>query len=160
MKEIELTQGQAAIVDDEDYEYLSQWKWFAAFDPSTKTYRAVRTDSKIKKTILMHRVVMRVSDPSFFVDHKNHNTLDNTKENLRVCSNSENIANSRIAKNNTTGYKGISFKKGKYEVRIIKNGKYYYLGRFQNLMEAASIYDKKAKELFGEFAKLNFPEEV
>lgn len=141
MKEIELTQGQVAIVDDDDYEYLSQWKWCASYSHG---FYAVRY-----KNIKMHRVICK-APRNMSVDHINHNTLDNRKSNLRICTHQENMRN-QIS---TIGAKGIRKRKsGNYEARI--SGK--YLGVFENKIDAVNAYNKKAIELFGEFANLNFP---
>ncbi len=95
------------------------------------------------------------------VDHINHNGLDNRKENLRICTVAENCRNSRPSKrkNKLSKYKGVSFDKKRkvYRVLIWHNKKQYFLGTFKNETEAAKAYDRKARELFGEFAYLNFP---
>jgi len=90
------------------------------------------------------------------VDHINHNTLDNRRCNLRVCTQNQNRYNLNLRKNNQSGYKGVSFKHNHWEVQLKKDKKYIYGGSFKDKIEAAKAYDKKAKELFGEFAKLNF----
>jgi len=80
MKEIKLTKGQVALVDDEDFEYLNQWKWFAHV--RRDRYYAARSDWSNRpksKTISMHRVILGITNPKLFGDHKNHNTLDKPK---------------------------------------------------------------------------------
>lgn len=151
MKRIPLTQDRFAFVDDEDYEYLMQWKWILLINGKHKY--AIRRENG--KPIMMHRVIMRVSD-GFIVDHRNGNGLDNTRSNLRVCTNEENIRNRKLNQNSTTGYKGVTRRNSRFTAKVVFQGKDYFLGRFDTAVEAAKAYDKKAKELFGEFAKLNF----
>ena len=160
MKEIELTQGQITIVDDEDYEYLSQWKWYAKLSISTGKFYAVRSDrtSGKHKTIWMHRVIMK-TPKDMETDHKDLNTLLNLRSNLRNATASQNRANKNAQKNNKNKYKGVSpSSKNRYMVNINRDGKRIYVGNYEKLKDAALAYDKKAIELFGEFARLNFHE--
>lgn len=91
------------------------------------------------------------------LDHKNRDKLDNRRSNLRFCTLSENKANSVIPKNSTTGFKGVTFhaKLGKFQAQIMKNGKTFYLGLFNDAEEAASAYKSRARELFGEFSRVS-----
>lgn len=93
------------------------------------------------------------------IDHINHNTLDNQKSNLRVATRSQNCANRRKFKNNKSGYIGVIWHKHiqRYQAYISKDKKITHLGSFDDPIKAAQVRDAKAKELFGEFAKLNFP---
>jgi len=108
----------------------------------------------------MHRLLIH-APKGMEVDHINGNGLDNRICNLRICTRSQNQINKGLQKNNTTGYKGVSFikKHRKYRATIRINGKSMYLGEFESAKGAAFAYDNKAKELFGNFAKLNFVEE-
>lgn len=154
MKEIRLTQGRVTIVDDDTYEYLSQFSWhfmgsgYAARDTSQKDG---------KKLVLMHREIMHAPD-GVVVDHINHDSLDNRKANLRLCTHAQNIQNMKTPRSNTSGYKGVYLNKAsrKWQAYIRKNGVFYHLGLFSTAEEAAHTYDKKARELFGEFANTNF----
>jgi hypothetical protein len=161
MKEIPLTRGKTAIVDDADYEWLSQWKWCAGVGGSgTKCY-AVRhqgTGIKKRKMVLMHRIITNTPD-GMECDHINGNSLDNRRENLRICTHMENIRNRPLSKNNTTGYKGVVSRRGRYMVTIRLDYKRIYLGDFDTAEEAACAYDEAAKRYYGVFAKLNFPNE-
>lgn len=155
MKEIELTQGQVAIVDDDDYEYLSQWKWFAKFRKNSKKFVAETSEGR-NVHILMHRMIMKPQREEQ-VDHKNLDTLDNRKENLRVCNSSQNNANRKAY--SKTSYKGVyKTSSRKYQAVVVNNHKRYYLGLYGTAKQAAKAYDKKAIELHGEFARLNFSE--
>lgn len=157
MKEILLTQGKVAIVDDDMYEYLSQWKWCAHFDG--KIWYADRNEGKFpfRKTISMHRVVIDAPD-GVDVDHVNGDGLHNWRGNLRHCTKSENGRNRGKNKGNTSGFKGVSWskQKRKYEAYIKVHGKQTRLGFFATAEEAAHAYDSAAKSYHGEFARLNF----
>jgi len=104
---------------------------------------------------LLHKVIMGVGQ-KITVDHKDGNTLDNRKSNLRICTPADNTRNRMISIRNTTGYKGVhKYRKNKFTASIKFNNKSYFLGVFDCKMDAAKAYNAKAKELFGEFAWLN-----
>ena len=161
MKRIKLTQSKYAIVDDEDFERINQFKWCAACEHGY--WRAVRHKKETNgKQIIqrMHRLIMNVPK-RLQVDHRNYDGLDNRKSNLRICTHAENLHNQRPQKRKTSSqYKGVCwYKQGKkWLVKIRSNNRRIYLGCFTNEIAAAYAYDKKAKELFGEFAYLNFKE--
>lgn len=159
MKQIPLTQGKFAIVDDEDYEWLNQWKWYAR--KHRNTFYAIRNtnqQSSERKHVRMHRLILglRKGDGKTS-DHKNGNGLDNRRKNLRICTKSQNSQNRLPLKNTSSKFKGVYWdKKGKiWRAGIQKNSKRIYLGCFKSEIEAAKAYDRKAKELFGEFALCN-----
>lgn len=160
MKQIPLTQGKVTLVDDEDFEYLNQWKWHAMADDYT-FYVGRKEGWPIQKTIRMHRVITNAPG-GMFVDHINGNGLDNRRSNLRLCTVAENNRNIKGNHRNTTGYKGVTWHKRDHvfiaQIRV--NGKLFQVGRFSNALEAAKAYDKVAKEYHGDFASLNFPEGV
>jgi hypothetical protein len=160
MKLIPLTQSKFAIVDDEDFEELSKFKWCAKKN-HYGGYCAIRNCySRINKKqhpIYMHRQIMscpRGKD----IDHKNHNPLNNQRDNLRICTNRENIRNSRRRKDNTSGFKGVCWLKNrkKWMAYIQFDCKFHNLGYFNSKIEAACSYNNAAKLYFGEFANLNF----
>lgn len=152
MKLIALTQGKYAIVDDEDFEWLNQWKWCA--DNHQFTFYAVRTSEKTK--IYMHSFIIKAKD-GYEIDHRNNNGLDNQRHNLRVCTHIQNCHNGTSHKDSTSNYKGVSWYKNyqNWNAKICHNYKIKNLGYYESEIEAAKAYDEKAKELFGEFAKLN-----
>lgn len=157
MKTILLTQGKVALVDDEDYEYLNQWKWCA--NKIDNTYYAVRTIYKPKRQqILMHRVILNAPE-GVEVDHINSNGLDNQKSNLRLCTRNENQRHQRLRKDNTIGFKGIYFIKRNpqkpYYAYININSKRIHLGYYYTSKEAAQVYDKAALKYHKEFALTN-----
>jgi len=153
-KLIPLSQGKFAIVDPEDFDELSQYKWTAAKSPNT--FYAVRSDHG--RQIRMHRLITN-APKGLVVDHINHNGLDNRKSNLRLCTRSENARNQRPQTNRSSKYKGVCWHKNqkKWLARVYSNGVTYHLGSFKSQIAAAKAYDKKAKQLFGKFACLNFP---
>lgn len=154
-KLIPLTQGKFAIVDAEDYDRLSRNKWQAQYRFGTfYAKRSVR-----RSTHYMRREIMR-PPASLFCDHKNHDGLDNRKSNLRLCTRAENIRNQRPQKGRSSRYKGVCRVQGKYKwwAQIRFDGKIRHLGMFDSQPDAAVAYDRKAKELLGGFACLNFPQ--
>lgn len=157
IRTIPLTQGKVAIVDADDYEWLSQWEWYA--NKIDRTYYAVR--NKIRSKILMHREILGLKcGDNVKTDHRNGDGLDNRRENLRKCTDAENQHNqNHLRSKKTSVYKGVSWNKmnKNWRAAIWCNYKIYYLGSFGNEVDAAKAYDKAAKELFGEFAYLNFP---
>lgn len=157
MKEIKLTQGYVALVDDEDYEYLNQWKWYA--NQRGKYYyarRTLRNEQNKFSWITMHRLIMN-PPKGMDVDHINHNTLDNRKCNLRVCTRSQNCRNTTPC--GKSKYLGVyfSYYKDKSYIHsdILINGKKKHLGSFKTEEDAALAYNKTALELYGEYANLN-----
>lgn len=155
---IALTQDQVAIVDDEDYEWLNRHKWHAAYDPRTRSFYARRAPRVAGKKVMvpMHREIMGFPK-GLFVDHKNNDSLDNRRSNLRLATPSQNRQNQRRANmDNPTGYKGVDRPHpitGRFRARIVLNRKYINLGFFATAEEAAQAYGEAADRLYGEFAK-------
>lgn len=160
MKEITTKSNDIVYVDDEIYDYLSQFVWYTRKDRKTKYAIRFDTINGKKTSIQMHRDIMKLTDTRL-IDHIDGNRLNNQKDNLRICNNSENHMNRGKQRNNTSGYKGVTWHKKdkKWQAQIIKERKCYYLGSFVDPEDAARAYDKKAKELHGQFAKLNFSED-
>lgn len=155
---IPLTQNALAIVSDEDLTLLNEHKWNLA-----RNYRGIQYAKRNNKgkTTYMHRVVMNAPD-GMQVDHINGNGLDNRRSNLRICTNSQNAQNSFKKKNKSSRYKGVCWRKDdrNWIARITHNRKQICIGRYHDEVSAAQAYDKKAIELFGEFANLNFPKKA
>lgn len=166
MKTIPLTQGKFALVDDADFEYISQWKWQA--HKGVNTFYATRREwywdgrKQIYKRIQMHRVIMNALKGQE-IDHENCNGMDNRQCNIRFCTKAENQRN-RILTKHSSKFKGVSWhkrkKKKNWIARIKSNGRLRHLGYFCSQIEAAKTYDRAATKLFGEFALLNFPKGV
>lgn len=159
-KEILLTQGMAAIVDDEDYDYLNQWKWYYRKSKGKKTGYALRNQSigyGKQKNIQMHRVILGYSGATLQVDHINSNGLDNRKANLRLCTPNGNIQNQGLRICNKTGFKGVYFRKDlkKWQVHITSDRKRIHLGYHEDKEAAALAYNEAALKYHGEFARLN-----
>jgi hypothetical protein len=154
MKQIKLTQNTFAIVDDEDYPYLSKFKYHVKKKSPTRWY-AARLESRNGKqiTIYMHMDIMKPKK-GFDVDHEDHNGLNNQRYNLRECTHAQNTRNKHKSSNNKSGYKGVIKMGNKWRAKI----RQIYLGLFDSPIDAARAYDKKALELFGEYAALNFPD--
>lgn len=153
MKQIPLTQGEFALVDDSDYEFLMQWKW--QYHSAGYARRDYQIDNK-KYKVYMHRVIIGVEN-GLVTDHINGNKLDNRKENLRLCSQRQNSMNSHETKNSSSKFKGVSlFKRdSNWSSGITVNGKKKHLGYFLSETDAAAAYNEAAIKYFGEFAKLN-----
>lgn len=158
MKKIQLQNcNQEVMLDDEDYDKLYKYGWNANFTANGVIYAQATINNE---TVLMHRVIMNLSrSDSTVCDHRNDNGLDNQKTNLRLATYSQNNANRRISNRNKSGFKGVSWRKkeGFWSAEIHVRGKKHWLGFFRNKKKAALAYDEKAKELLGEFARLNFP---
>ncbi len=157
MKQILLTKGRFALVDDEDSERVSTHKWCLLKVGDLYYARRNKLVNQAWKTELMHRVVMN-AEKGQQLDHIDGDGLNNTKANLRFCTHSQNIANSTPMENCSSKYKGVYWNRQnkKWRAQIILNGKGSFLGSFNSQIEAAKAYDKKAKEVFGEFARTNF----
>ena len=157
MKKISLTQGKFALVDDEDYEYINQWKWCYNNGYAVRG-KYIGTLNGKEKTIIvyMHRIINKTPD-GLHTDHISMDRLNNQKNNLRDCTVSQNHMNLKSYKNSSSKFKGVNWDKNreKWYVKIIINKKHTYLGRFSCEIEAAKAYNKAATENFGEFAKLN-----
>lgn len=155
MKKIPLTQNQVSLVDDEDFDKLNKFKWYA--DKQLSGFYARRMSyQNVRKCIHMSHVIINCPKGKQ-VDHINHDTLDNRKDNLRVCSNRENSINRRMLSNNKTGYRGVVWHKRdkKFASQIKNKGKHYHLGSYDCKHEAALVYNRKAKELHGKYAFQN-----
>lgn len=153
VKEIRLTKGFAAIVDDDDWLELASYNWFYV------NGYAARNSARHTPRTYMHRVIINAPD-GVQVDHINHNTLDNRRSNLRLCTHAENARNHKIARNNTSGYIGVAWRYDieKWMAYIENHGKRITLGYYESASDAAHVRDRKAIELYGAFASLNFPD--
>jgi len=147
-KEIQLTQNQVTVVDDEDFISASQFSWYAAWIRD-RFYAACVINGK---PIYLHTWLTGYKK----TDHRNGNSLDNTRFNLRPANDSQNQGNHGPNKNNSSGYKGVIFDKSRGNWRAKVAGRTVG-GRFTSPEDAAHAYDEAAWEHFGEFAWLNFP---
>lgn len=153
MKQIPLTQGKFALIDDEDFEWLMSWKWYCA-----KGYAVRKKVIEGKRFVFpMHREIMldQLSEIKTEVDHINRNKLDNRRENLRVCTRKENCRNRKSRSGSTSKYLGVSKSGNKWHAQIEVNGMAKHLGFFSVEEDAAIAYNQAALLNFGAFANLN-----
>jgi hypothetical protein len=165
MKEIPLTKGYAAQVDDDDFEWLSKYKWTAVVTGQQikRVYAYRRHDwdnakRRWKHIVWMHREIAKPAG-GLDVDHIDYNTLNNRKENLRCCSRSQNLAHNRRAIG-ATGFRGVTLTKDGSKAPYKTQFRGKCIGTFFDAKDAAYAYDAAAIKEFGEFAKLNFPPSI
>jgi hypothetical protein len=144
-------------IDTDDLNKIKKFNW--VIHPKDKKFY-ISTKMKIKgkqKNIQLHRFIMNIYNPNIFVDHKNGNTFDVRKSNLRFCNQYQNRHNSKIRKDNSSGYKGVYWHKNnnKWCCRIGCNNRKIFLGYFDNKIDAAKTYNKAALKYHGEFARIN-----
>lgn len=152
-KLIPLSRGISAIVDDYDFDQLSIYRWW-----SNNYGYAMREECSRgeKKTILMHRYIMGVQKGTL-LDHKNGLRHDNRRSNLRVAAFSQNMCNTKLRSDSTSGYKGVCWDKAKtkWMSHIVFQGRQYFLGYYSTPEEAAYVYDQVALQVHGQFARIN-----
>lgn len=152
-KELKLTRGYTAIVDDEDYEWLSKWKWTALPTAHRVYARRAYWDGDKYKTVYLHRQIMNATG-KITVDHINRDGLDCRRANMRLATNSQNCFNTGMRRNNTSGIRGVSWWKAmrawRADIRIM--GRHIHLGKFLTIRAAESAYRAAAEQFQGEFA--------
>jgi len=164
MKEIKLYGknglGLSALVDDSDFDELNKFRWHVKKHRKTNyAVRSIRINGKSTK-LKMHRVILNLTDQLISCDHKDHNGLNNQRNNLRACDNVSNRKNGSSNINSSSKYLGVFISKRKtksvFVAQIGLSGKSTHIGIYKSECEAAKAYDLKAKEHFGEYANLNF----
>jgi hypothetical protein len=153
-RSIPLSQGLSAVVDDEDFERISQFRWHARRNgrsAARSIYYAVRSEGR--HTIYMHRVVAGAAAGQV-VDHGDHDGLNNCRSNLRLCDQSLNTAHGRTPRGRS-GFRGVYPKRGRWEAKIELRGVVTRLGMFDRPEDGAAAYDAAAQAMFAEFAILN-----
>jgi hypothetical protein len=161
MKEIPLTQGKVALVNDEDYTEFGRLKW--------QTHRGAYTNyagrwvrhgpGRKREFIQLHRAIMQ-APPGIDVDHIDGNGLNCQRENMRRATRQQNCINTRIRCDNTTGFRGVVLRGDKFDGHIKVGGRKLHLGRFSTATAAALAYDRAALQYHGEYARLNFPQGI
>jgi hypothetical protein len=156
MKEIQLTQNKVALIDDEDYALVNQYKWYTHKDKYTWYARHNLYVEGKPTALLMHRLILNAAK-GLEIDHIDRYGLNNQKENLRISTRTENARNRTKQKNNTSGYKGVYWHKTvqKWTANIVHHKNHIHLGVFSTIEEAVLAYNTAAISLFGEFAYLN-----
>jgi hypothetical protein len=160
MKRISVTQGEEALVEDQDYEYLTQWKWYTAKNGKhCYAVRQIRREDGQQRLVLMHRIVAeRAGFLGGRVDHRDRNGLNNQRSNLRVATPAQNSANIGMRVTNTSGAVGVSEcrdrRNRKWQAKVLQNG-HRSQRYFADFDEAIAWRDAKATELHGEFAFVN-----
>lgn len=158
MRQIPCSGTDLAKVDDQDYEYLSQFNWCSHRIKGLVYARRSGTVNGKRRRILMHREILKPAD-GVKIDHRDGDGLNNQRSNLRVASHAENMRNRRASSRNRTGFRGVSvLPTGAFRAEISIDHKKVVLGQFDTAEEAARAYDAAAKEASGEFARLNFPD--
>jgi hypothetical protein len=160
-RRIPLTRGEYALVDPADYSRLSQYKWHIV--GARGTFYAVRNTGQQRGqkriVVKMHREILKVPD-GMFVDHINHNGLDNRRANLRPATQAQNARNRRKGHRDCyhSNYKGLTWyrREKRWGVRVMVDSKSKFIGYFENELDAAKAYDKAARKYHGEYASLNF----
>jgi hypothetical protein len=151
MKQIELSKGMFALVDDSDFDSASKYKWGAS--KGRHTWYAIGRVNGVP--IRLHTFLM--GESGLWVDHRDGNGLNNQRSNLRHCTPVQNEGNSRMKRTNKSGVKGVSWCKrsNKWEACICINYKTVHLGKFKDIQDASDAYDSAAIKRFGEFAMTN-----
>lgn len=159
MREISLSRGKLAMVDDEDFDKIGHLKWYASSTNKGKVFYAARHTSRKSskhKVIYMHRILLSCPE-GMEVDHVDGNGLNNQKSNLRICSHHQNMCHSRKRPDVSSRFKGVH-KPSKIKGWIAKieiKGKVTTIGTFQSEIAAAMAYNEAAIKFHGEFANLN-----
>lgn len=157
MKTISLSKGYVCLVDDEDYEYLTQWKWHFWCGYAKRFGRV--TEGENKRAVFMHRAILNPPD-GVPVDHRNGDRLDNRRSNIRICTPAENARNCKLRKDSKVGIKGVIAIKHSsgtvgYVARIRFNKEEHYLGYFADPESASAAYNAASVRLHGEFSWMN-----
>lgn len=155
---IPLTQGYFAQIDDSDYEEVSKYKWRASVTKTTVYARGTTRGSHTNRTsILMHRLILDILDSKEQGEHKDHNGLNNQRSNIRISTQSENMANRAKRSGKSSKYLGVCWNKrlNKWEARIGKNRILRHLGYFSDEQSAAKAYNDATLISYGEFATIN-----
>jgi len=161
MKRITLTQGMAAIIDDDDYELVRHYRWRVKKGRNTHyALTSIQNSNKKDSTMFMHRLILQLSpEDEQQCDHIDGDGLNNQKKNLRIVTCQQNHFNRQSHSNTSSRFKGVSWHKSrnKYEAKIYVNKRNISLGQFDDETQAARMYDRVAIAERGEFARTNFP---
>lgn len=154
--EVPLTRGYVALIDEPDTERVLQFPWHAMVNKNTAyARRTLNWVNGRRPAMLLHRFILGVEDPDVHVDHIDGNGLNNRRENLRECTRTQNLGNSRLAAHSRTGLKGVTYHRRhrRYYARICVDGERRYLGNFGTAEDAHQAYREAAIAHFGAFAR-------
>lgn len=153
--------GLFALVDEADAELVNQYRWHPLVRESTTYAQAYAQDGGSPRSILMHRLILGLTESSHEADHINHDGLDNRRGNLRTATRQQNSFNRRANRGSLSRYKGVwrDSRWTKWTAQAKIGGKKYFLGRFDREEDAAKAYDRFVREVYGEHAYLNFQDE-
>ncbi len=159
VREIPLTRGKVALVDDDDFDLVSTFKWCASQDRRTWYAQSVHRVNGRRVHVRLHRIVLGVNDRSQQVDHVNGNGLDCRRCNLRIATSAQNAMNRKTRVDSKSGMKGVKQSHGclnRWTAHIKRDGRHIHVGSFSTPEDAARAYDQVARRLFGEFARTNY----
>lgn len=161
-RQIPLSKGQIARVSPQDYEWLAELRWSALWNKYTKNYYAVHLvwipEAQTTQTFYMQRMILGLErGDKRQADHIDRNTLNNTRENLRIATQQQNAMNAKLRTDNTSGFKGVFYDKrrGRWFAAIRIDGRNKHLGRFSSPKEASERYNEVALSLYGHFFRLS-----
>jgi hypothetical protein len=156
-RQIPLSQGQFATIDAKNHQRFSAFKWTAKWNRPTQSFYAVRREREApRRQVWMHREVLGLTrEDKARGDHRDGNTLNNIERNLRRATSAQNNQNAKRRKDNTSGFKGVMARRGRYEVRTYINGKRCQVGTADSLAMAHLMYCIAATLTFGEFARMS-----
>ncbi len=163
VREIPVNQGYVVLVDDDDFDWLNQWKWNVQAPDSRRRNLYARRhfypgSGGRRKLVLMHRLLLR-APVGLQIDHVDRNPLNNQRSNLRLATNRLNSANGCMKRANTSGFRGVSQRpSGRWRAAISVDCRTEWIGLFDEPEQAAQAYDDAARAAHGPFAVLNFPE--
>jgi hypothetical protein len=158
MREIKLTKGFVAMIDDDDYDLLNTHHWYTSISKTHHKTNYYACCMHEYKYMSMHQFIIGKAPKGYIVDHKDGNGLNNRRDNLRYVTKSQNAQNMTTKKTGSSKYKGVAYSKfaKKFQAHYMKDYKHYHLGYFNNEIDAAIAYDSAVRIAFGEFARTNF----
>lgn len=161
---VQLVRGSGATlfaaVDLEDLERVMAYTWHAAWNSNTESWHArtnTARDGTPRRTLRLHRFILDAPE-GLHVDHRDHDTLNCRRSNLRLADYSENARNRRAFRGSASPYKGVTPDRGRWRAQIVVDGQHIHIGTCGSEEDAARLYDEAARHYFGEFACVNFPE--
>ena len=151
---IPLTGGFTTVIDEADWPLVAPYTWCTVKQGTRYPYaKAWAREGADRRVIFMHRLILN-APPELQIDHKNHDTLDNRRSNLRLVTNAQNQANLR-ARGGTSRFRGVRWFKNRWQAAVMFHGRLHYLGRYDDEEEAARAVDRALLAWWGDHARLN-----